>query len=202
MRGPLTNHRLPSDRSRPGSPIRAGFQIEPSAEHMERASEALRMVAELGSMPGPAGAKPLRVCFSHVRHEPRLPFHLFGFHINPITTEGEFGVPFAENGELLYALVANQPVELQRETAIGFLFDLIGRLGGTAESTPSLSRKRACVKRYLAAIRLARAPSSPGARAQGDDRRLNVLGRAASRCNPARYPLALGGPAVVRWSQM
>jgi hypothetical protein len=84
-------------------------------------------------MSQPATARPLRVCLCHVRLAPRLPFNLFGFHINGISDDGEFVDDLAEDAEILYALVVNQPVELQREVAVAFLNDLVGRQGPLAD---------------------------------------------------------------------
>lgn len=84
-------------------------------------------------MAQPASARPLRVCFCHVRLPPRLPFDLFGFNILNVTEDGALSDDPHGEEEILYALVVNQPVELQREIAIVFLNDLVGRQGPLAD---------------------------------------------------------------------
>ncbi len=78
-------------------------------------------------MSQPDAARLLRVCLCHVRLPPRLPFNLFGFNILAITEEGDLAEDPRGDEEILYALIVNQPVELQRELVITFLNDLVGR---------------------------------------------------------------------------
>jgi hypothetical protein len=128
LRGaPVAGVRLPSERERPADPRRVGFQDDPSSEHLEQSQSALRTVGDLVSMSQPASARALRVCFCHVRLPPRLPFNLFGFNILRVTEQGDLAEDPHGDDEILYALIVNQPVELQREVAVAFLNDLVGR---------------------------------------------------------------------------
>jgi hypothetical protein len=78
-------------------------------------------------MSSPDSARPLRVCFCLARLPPRLPFNLFGFNVIGIGDDGEFRDDLADDSEVVYATIVNQPVDLQRETMIAFLNDLVGR---------------------------------------------------------------------------
>jgi hypothetical protein len=124
---PASETRLPSDNTRPGDPRQVGFQVDPSEAHVERAALAAREVAELVSMSVPASARPLRVCFCLVLLPPRLPFNLFGFNVVGVEEDGSFRDEREDGGEIVYAAIVNQPVDLQRETMIAFLNDLVGR---------------------------------------------------------------------------
>ena len=124
---------LPSERQRPGDPRVVGFQTEPSQEHVEQSAAAATELGALVTMAQPANARPLRVRFCHVRLPPRLPFNLYGFNIINISDDGELIDYFDTDEEILYALIVNQPVELQREASIVFLNDLIGRQGPIAD---------------------------------------------------------------------
>jgi hypothetical protein len=123
---------LPSDRPRPGSTQQTGFQAAPSQEHVERSAEAARTLAGLVTAAASPASKPLRVRLCLVRLPQRLPFQLYGFHVLEIDERGEF-VDEVEGFEITYAIVSNQPVELQRETTVAFLNDLVGRQGPLAD---------------------------------------------------------------------
>lgn len=124
---------LPSERARPGDPRQVGFQTEPTAEHVARSSDAIRGIAAQATMAGSSNARPLRVCFCHTRLAPRLPFNLYGFHLVGIDEMGRVRDSLADDYEIRYAIVVNQPVSLQSEVAIRFLFDLVGRQGPIAD---------------------------------------------------------------------
>jgi hypothetical protein len=131
---PLTTARgLPSERARPGDPRPVGFQAEPTAEHVARSSAAIQAIAAQATMAAPTDARSLRVCFCHTRLAPRLPFNLYGFHLVGIDDGGNVRDSFADDYEIRYALIVNQPVSLQSEVAIRFLFDLVGRQGPLAD---------------------------------------------------------------------
>ncbi|HEY2768799.1 MAG TPA: hypothetical protein VGI76_11110 [Solirubrobacteraceae bacterium] len=129
----LRELRLPSERQRPGDPRVVGFQPEPSQEHVEQSAAAAIELGNLVTMAQPVSARPLRVRFCHVRLPPRLPFNLYGFNIVNISDNGELIDSLGADEEILYALIVNQPVELQREASIVFLNDLIGRQGPIAD---------------------------------------------------------------------
>ena len=67
------------------------------------------------------------VRFSSVRYMPTLPFVLYSFHITSVTPDGKFEDEIDVGNEITYAIVANHAVEVQRETAILFLYDLVVR---------------------------------------------------------------------------
>jgi hypothetical protein len=124
---------LPSERLRPGDTRRVGFQLYPGEEHVERSAAALRDLAERVSSATPTSARPLRIRLCLVRLAPGLPFELFGFHISGVSDDGEFRDDLGDDAEVVYAVVVNQPLDLQRETTIGFLNDLVGRQGPLAD---------------------------------------------------------------------
>ncbi|MBN1607695.1 MAG: hypothetical protein JW940_13745 [Polyangiaceae bacterium] len=74
----------------------------------------------------PSGPATLSVCLTSVALAPGLPFNLYGFALHQVDDEGHV-VMGAVDQEIRYAIVANQPVDLQREIAISFLFQLLGR---------------------------------------------------------------------------
>jgi hypothetical protein len=90
-------------------------------------------ISDLVSMSGPQAARVLSVRFCHLRLPPRLPFNLFGFNILAVDADGDLVVDQARDQEILYALIVNQPVELQREVTIAFLNDLVGRQAVVAD---------------------------------------------------------------------
>ena len=124
---------LPSEQGRPGDPRAVGFQDEPSQAHVESSATAIRAIATAITRPSRREATPLRVCFCHVRLAPRLPFNLFGFNIVAVDDEGGVRDALAPGEEVRYALVVNQPVAIQSEAALRFLFDLVERQGPLAD---------------------------------------------------------------------
>lgn len=128
-----TTRALPSERSRQGDPRQVGFQPSPSSEHLERAGEALQNVARLVTSPATSGLQTLQVCFCHVRLAPRLPFNLYGFHVVEVDDSGGVVDSISEDSEIRYAVIVNQPVAVQTDAAVRFLFDLVGRQGPIAD---------------------------------------------------------------------
>lgn len=119
-------HSLPSEREREGDPRPAGFQDTPSAEHVSASTAALKEVASAVTMRGPTDGVVLRVTLCHVRHIIRYPFALYAFAPQTIGEDGRFEDAVA-SGRVLYAIVLNLPVSLQRESALAFLYDLVLR---------------------------------------------------------------------------
>lgn len=115
---------LPSERFRGGDTRPIGFEAEPSASLIRRTIGVLEEVAEAITMPG--GGRALNVCFTSVALMPGLPFQLYGFPLQEVDDAGRVVTDVAEH-EIRYAFVANQPVDLQRESAISGLFQLLGR---------------------------------------------------------------------------
>lgn len=123
--------RLRHERTRPADPRSIGFQDEPTDEHRASAGEALR---ELGAAVSTAGAGTvLRVCLTHVPYAPPLPFKLYGFHLLELDENAAIVDPLLNRREILYALIVNHPVDLQREIALRFLLDLVLRQEPVAE---------------------------------------------------------------------
>jgi hypothetical protein len=116
----------PSARFEPGNPRPIGFQDSASANHIDHASEALKDVADEVTLSASDG-KELAVCLCSVRFAPGSPFVLFGFHIMDIDEKGKFVDPTQEGHEIRFALVVNQPAEVQVESALAFLFQLVER---------------------------------------------------------------------------
>lgn len=121
-----TPRALPSERSRDGDPRPAGFQDEPSTEHIAASSAALREVGAAVTMDPGTGGSLLRVTLCHVRHIIRYPFALYAFAPQAIDEHGEFEDAVG-TGQILYAVVLNVPVSLQREAALAYLYDLVLR---------------------------------------------------------------------------
>jgi hypothetical protein len=128
----------PSARYVPGNPRPIGFQDVASSAHIDRASEALEgLVNEVNGRPdgGVESLKELAVCLCNVRFVPGSPFQLFGFHILSVR-DGEFIDQREAGEEIRFAIVVNHPAEVQVESALAFLFQLIGR-----DRTVSAARK-------------------------------------------------------------
>lgn len=119
----------PSARFRQGDPRPIGFQEDPSAAHVDAAGEALVELAETVNRASKTGGdyQELSVCFCSVYYSPGTPFQLYAFHINDIDGEGNFVDPRSEGAEVRLAVVVNHPAEVQVESALGFLFELIER---------------------------------------------------------------------------
>lgn len=124
----------PSARFEAGDPRPLGFQNQPSTEHIDRASDALAALAtEINSSASPAPVE-LAICLCSVRFIPGSPFQLFGFHVPEIDAEGGFVDPGEAGHEVRYALVVNHPAEVQVESAIAVLFQLVERRRLIAEA--------------------------------------------------------------------
>lgn len=119
---------VPSIRYAPDDPRPIGFVEEVSRAHLAAAGEVLGGLADaINSVSPTADERQLRIRLCSARYAPALPFNLFGFHVLDINDEGEFTDEIGEARELNYALVANHAVEVQREIALLFLFELVQR---------------------------------------------------------------------------
>jgi hypothetical protein len=118
--------RLPSARFEQGDPRPIGFQVDLQADHIDRAGEALDVLARRINASS-TGTLELRVCLCHVRYMPGLPFELFGFHVPAIEESGRFVDPWDPDAELRYALVVNHPADIQVETSLALLFQVLER---------------------------------------------------------------------------
>lgn|ERR1700730_2886141 len=118
---------LPSVRFEPDDPRPSGFVAELNSGHLRAAGEALRDVASMVEEVTAANEPILRVRLASVRYMPALPFVLYSFHIVRVDDEGEFTDEVDAGEEITYAIVANHAVEVQREAAVLFLFELVAR---------------------------------------------------------------------------
>jgi hypothetical protein len=91
--------------------------------------EALEALAALvnDAARGGKGHQRLAVCLSSVNYAVGTPFQLFAFHVNDVDEQGVFIDPRSPGSEVRLALIVNHPVEVQVESALGFLFELIER---------------------------------------------------------------------------
>ena len=121
MKGVLPSFRMSGDDPRP-----VGFVIETTDEHVQAAGRALTEVAH--AVAAPPGAGPtLKVCFCSVRYVPALPFDLLSYHLVDFDDNGDPVDPVAAGEEVIYAVVVNQSVEVQREIGLFFMYDLLTR---------------------------------------------------------------------------
>jgi hypothetical protein len=118
---------LPSVRFTADDPRPVGFVDEVSEDHLSAAESALCEVADAVADVSGRAEPGLSIRFSSVRFMPGLPFVLYGFHIQSIDDAGVFSGAVAAGDEVIYALVANHAVEVQRETAVLFLYDIVFR---------------------------------------------------------------------------
>jgi hypothetical protein len=114
---------LPSERYGRGDPRPIGFTSEPSPSRVSRTIGVLEEVAAAATMPG---EPTLSVCLTSVVLPAGLPFNLQAFALQEVDDDGRVTTDAARD-EVLYAIVANQAVDLQREIAITSLFQLLGR---------------------------------------------------------------------------
>jgi hypothetical protein len=118
---------LPSVRFENDDPRPVGFVSEVDESHLEATRAALTDVADaVADVTGDQEPR-LRVRFSSVRYMPGLPFVLYGFHIPKLDASGGFVDEVRASDEITYAVVANHAIEVQRETAVLFLYDLLFR---------------------------------------------------------------------------
>jgi hypothetical protein len=117
----------PSARFEPGNPRPIGFQDEASPNHIDQASAVLDGVASEITRCSSGQGTELAICLCNVRFSPGSPFVLFGFHILDIDDQGGFVDPTKEGHEVRFALVVNQPAEVQAESALAFCFQLVER---------------------------------------------------------------------------
>jgi hypothetical protein len=118
---------LPSVRFQPDDPRPVGFVDEVEESHLNAVGNALREVASLVAEVTGDIQPALSVRLASVRYMPTLPFVLYSFHILSIGADGEFEDEIDAGKDITYALVANHAVEVQREAAILFLYDLVIR---------------------------------------------------------------------------
>jgi hypothetical protein len=117
----------PSARFEPGNPRPIGFQDVASRDHIDRASEALEELANEVNRGAVGGGEEIAVCLCNVRFVPGSPFLLFGFYIHDVDGDGKFVDPSEEGREVRFAVVVNQPAEVQVESGLAFLFQLVER---------------------------------------------------------------------------
>lgn len=117
---------LPSERFRRGDPRPIGFEQELSPSQVARTIGVMEEIADAITMPATADEPRLAVCLTSAVLMPGLPFHLYGFSLQDVDDDGRVVTDPAQ-GEVRYAIVANQAADLQREAVIAFFFQLLGR---------------------------------------------------------------------------
>jgi hypothetical protein len=123
---PRTGVALPSERYRI-SGIPEGLTSFPDGAHISRAGEVLAELSSFLQRLSRAGGQDLAVRFCHALMPIGLPPNLFGFHVWSVDQEGHLIEPLGGDDELSFAVIINQPVELQLESAISFLYQLAQR---------------------------------------------------------------------------
>jgi hypothetical protein len=118
---------LPSVRFENDDPRPVGFVATVDEGHLAAIDTALSDVADAVNEVTGQHEPTLRVRFSSVRYMPGLPFVLYGFHIPRIGDDGGFVDEVRASDEITYAVVANHAIEVQRETSVVFLYDLLFR---------------------------------------------------------------------------
>src|SRR5581483_3845277 len=123
---PRTGVALPSERYQIAG-IPEGFSPFPEADHIGRASEAISELATFLDQLSRPAERELALKFCHVLLPPGMPMNLFGFHVWTVDADGALIEPLSGEDELILALIVNQPVELQIENAVSFLYTLAER---------------------------------------------------------------------------
>lgn len=118
---------LPSLRTEPGSLTPIGFVDEPDARHTTASSEAIEEVVQASEANRSREGRPLRVDFCHHRHNHLLSPQLFGFVVHYFDSNGERVDALENDLPIRYSLNLNLPVELQQETALVLIAELIHR---------------------------------------------------------------------------
>jgi hypothetical protein len=116
---------LPSVGYDPDNPRPVGFVDRVNRDHLRSAGQAISDVAAVAGEG--TGGSLVRVCLCSARYIPRLPFELYSFQVQAIGSDGEAVDPMSDDSEARYAIVANHPVEVQREATLLFLYDLVFR---------------------------------------------------------------------------
>jgi hypothetical protein len=118
---------LPSVRFQADDPRPVGFVESADGAHITAVQRALGEVAAAVAEVTSSAEPQLSVRLASVRYMPTLPFVLYSFHILSIGDDGRFEDEIAAGGEITYAIVANHAIEVQREAAVLFLYDLVTR---------------------------------------------------------------------------
>src|SRR4051794_4309835 len=105
----MTSIALPSERYGRGAPRPIGFTSVPTADRVARTVGVLDEVAAAATM---TGEPTLSVCLTSVVVPAGLPFNLYAFALQDVDDDGRVTTDAARH-EVLYAIVANQPVDLQ-----------------------------------------------------------------------------------------
>ena len=118
---------LPSVRFERDDPRPKGFVEEVSEAHLQAVGRALKALADAVQLASADSEAKLRVRFTNVRYMPTLPFVLYAFHLMQVDDSGKIVDETDSGGDITYALVANHAVEVQRESALLFLYQLVSR---------------------------------------------------------------------------
>lgn len=118
---------LPSLQTAPGSLRPIGFIDEPDALHRTASSDAIESLVRASENPTSPNGRPLRINFCHYRHNHLLSPQLFGFVVHYFDTNGARVDALENDLPIRYAINLNLPVELQQETALALIAELIFR---------------------------------------------------------------------------
>jgi hypothetical protein len=134
------NEILPSVRFHADSPRPIGFVTELTDNHVTAAGRALEELAACFQGAENAAVE-VRVCLCSTRYVPGLPEKLYSFHIISFDANGEpLDDEIAASQEIFCAFVINQPIEVQREAAVLFLYSLVFRQTALRASDADLSK--------------------------------------------------------------
>jgi hypothetical protein len=127
-----TRVKLPSIRVREGDATVAGYELQPSRDHLGRVSTVLGDIAERVTMAEAADSKRIEVRLAMMTLPLGMPMQLFYFALTEIDGDGRPSAPNASEG-VTAVLIANQPLPLVRDVALRFFLDLIARSGPASD---------------------------------------------------------------------
>jgi hypothetical protein len=122
----MVDELLPSARFHGDDPRPVGFLLELPDSHVVASGAVLEEVAAAVT-PSHGGKSDLRVCLSSARYIPGTPFQLYSYHLVGFDDQGRVRDAVDAGEEVQYAFVINQPIEVQREAALWFLYELVFR---------------------------------------------------------------------------
>lgn len=139
----MPQRHLPSESKGPAGRGIAGFEVSPSDEHLLDSAKALTRVAEVvRDNSGDGISRPIRI--GHLINNGFLSLLVYGlpileFENNSLVDLARSEVP------LTYAVVVNQPIDVQVETTVSFLADFVSRqqyIAGVLKNSDSAAMRR------------------------------------------------------------
>ncbi len=135
MREILPSVRFHADSSRP-----IGFVTELSDNHVTAATQALEELVDCFQATDNTGIE-VRVCLCSTQYVPGLPETLYSFHIISFDSNGEpLDDEISAAQEIFCAFIINQPIDVQREAALLFLYSLVFRQTALRASGADLTK--------------------------------------------------------------